>query len=541
MITVDNASTLINASLADYYCASGNFDKGLRLYKEVIPNLKDSEREVVLAKYREHALKYTGELAKASKWDEVLEVYRDIMKYPNYSVVLYKNAGLCLSILKSSAMALEFFKTYKELVPDSPEVDEFIGEVASEQLQNYPMAIEYYEAALKKNPKKATIYSQLAHLYSTFYRDREKEKQLYYAQTAVDLDPTNRITVKNAAFIYSKFGEIEKADELYGRLMLLNPTHSDLHSYGAYLVRNKRFKAGFKFLRHRFQKEDLDGIVFPQVFYSDKMWDGLSSISGKSVLVCFEQGFGDTIMFARYLTLLKEICKEVRVIVQDSLVGLIKGSKLGVKVYSEKEKVDFKYDVVIPMMDLPMVLGVTPETIPFTDKYLKVSASKVKAYGDKYIKDKKKFKIGIAFEGSIHSFKTKRDVPLSYFYPLMKLPNVDVYLLQVDDLRKQIPQIPVGCNYISLGGTFKNWEDTACAIQNMDLVVSSDNGVMNLAGALGKKTFGLFNSITEWRWFKTTGDDIAWYKSIKPFQCVEDEVWKAPMDKVLAEVEELAG
>ena len=89
---------------------------------------------------------------------------------------------------------------------------------------------------------------------------------------------------------------------------------------------------------------------------------------------------------------------------------------------------------------------------------------------------------------------------------------------------------------IRLGKTFKNWEDTACAMKCMDVMVTTDNGVMNLAGALGVKTFGLFNTIVEWRWFKTEGEDIAWYKSIKPFQCPTSKAWDVPVAKVIDEI-----
>ena len=64
--------------------------------------------------------------------------------------------------------------------------------------------------------------------------------------------------------------KIQKADEFYQKLMYLNPTHSDLHSYGAYLVRHKRFSEGFKFLQHRFLKEDLGNVAFPQIFINNK-------------------------------------------------------------------------------------------------------------------------------------------------------------------------------------------------------------------------------------------------------------------------------
>lgn len=542
MLTIENAPVIVDKALADYYCSIEDYDKGLTLYKEVIPLLPENEREPVISKYRDYALKAAAKLAKDKKWGEVLEIYRDIMEYPNYPAIILKNVGLCLSVIKRGKEALDFFKAYQTYDPDSSDIYEFMGEVSSEQLNDLPSAIGYYEKALEKNNKNPLIYSQLTHLYSTLYRDKERDKQLYYANKSVELDPSNRITVKNAAFVNGKLGNIEKADELYGRLMLLNPNHSDLHSYGAYLVRNKRFKAGFQFLRHRFQKEDLDGLTFPKLFYSDKMWNGKSSLEGKNVLVYFEQGFGDTIMFCRYVKMLKGKCKSVKVIVQEGLLNLLKGSKIGAPVYSEKEanELQLSFDVVVPMMDLPLILNTTPDTIPYAEGYLKVSKKKVNEYAKKYIKDKKKFKVGIAYEGSIHSKKTKRDVPLSYFYPLMQLPNVDLYLLQVGDVEGQLPKVPDYYNYINLGTTFKNWEDTACAIENMDLVITSDNGVMNLAGALGKKTFGMFNSITEWRWFKTTGDDIAWYKSIRPFQCASDAEWLPPMNEAIAEVKRLS-
>lgn len=543
MITLEKAPVLVDKALARHYCSKEEYDKGLELYKKVIPTLPEGEKEEVIKEYREFALKATARLAGEKKWAEVLEIYKDIMQYPNYPASVLKNVGLCLSVIKSGREAIEFFKTFQALCPDESEVDEYIGEVASEQLEDYPMAIEHYEKALKNNPEKAIIYSQLTHLYSTLYRDKEREKQLYYAEKSVELDPNNRITVKNAAFVFGKLGEIARADELYGKMMLLNPTHSDLHSYGAYLVRNKRFKSGFKFLRHRFQKEDLNGLTFPKCFYGDKLWNEKTDIKGKHVLVYYEQGFGDTIMFSRYVKMLKGKCKKVTVLSQPGLKDLLVGSKIGAPVYTEKEanEMNLQYDVVIPIMDLPLVFGTTVDTIPSPEGYLKVAKKKVKEYASKYIGDKKKFKIGIAFEGSLHSKKTRRDIPLKFFYPLMQLPNVDVYILQVDDLENQLAQVPSYYNYINLGPTFKNWEDTACAIENMDLVITSDNGVMNLAGALGKKTFGMFNSITEWRWFKTDGEDIAWYKSIKPFQCASDEEWLPPMNKVITEVKEMAG
>lgn len=322
--------------------------------------------------------------------------------------------------------------------------------------------------------------------------------------------------------------------------MYLSPTHSDLHAYGAYLVRHQRFAEGFKFLQHRFQKEDLNNVAFPQLLTTKKKkWNIKFDIKDKRILVHFEQGFGDSIMFVRFIDELKKMCKEVSLVVQKPLVELFKDSKLGVEIYTEEQIPSINYDYWIPMMDLPIVCETKPSTIPRAGGYLKVPKAKINAYKKQYINDNDKIKIGICYEGTLASKETDRDIPLSYLYPLMKLPDVEVYSFQVDDLTNQMDRVPPDANLIRLGRTFKNWEDTACAMNCMDFMVSTDNGVMNLAGALGIKTFGLFNRIVEWRWFKVEGEDIAWYKSIKPFQCPTSGEWETPVSKVMEEIDKI--
>jgi hypothetical protein len=287
-------------------------------------------------------------------------------------------------------------------------------------------------------------------------------------------------------------------------------------------------------------KEDLGNIAFPAIFSNKKKrWNMKLNIKDKHILVHFEQGFGDSIMFSRFISELKKRCAKVSLVIQNQLIELFEDSKLGVDIYRESDVPNIKYDYYIPMMDLPIVCETTPETIPGTKAYLKVPKSKVNAFRKEYINDNDKFKIGIAYEGTLASKETDRDIPLHFLYPIMQLPNVEVYSFQVDDLTNQMDRIPEDIELIRLGKKFKNFEDTASAMMNMDLMVTTDNGVMNLAGALGVKTFGLFNTITEWRWFKTQGDDIAWYKSIRPFQAPTSGAWEIPVEKVIEEIKKL--
>ena len=533
--------TSMDIAMADYYCKSGNLEEGLKKYREVLPKIQsEKEKNSVSERYLNFSLMNAQKYAKEAKYIEALEQYREILQIHGFPVVVFKHIGLCMKCIGNADMAIKFLKYFEEISPDKEDVYIYLGDIVYTDIKDNIKAIEYYEKAFQKYPNNYTICNMLGHLYSTCYQDKFKEKQIDYLTRAFNLAPNNRIVVKNLAYVYGKFDEEQKADEMYAKLMYLNPTHSDLHAYGAYLVKHKRFAEGFKFLQHRFQKEDLGNVAFPEIFKSKKKrWNMKIDISNKVILVHFEQGFGDSIMFARFIGEIKKRCKDVMLVVQKELISLMQDSKLGVEVYSEQDIPNLKFDYWIPMMDLPIVCETTPNNIPKPEGFLKVPKTKINAYRKANINDNGKIKIGIAYEGTMASKETNRDIPLEYLYPLMMLPDVEVYSFQVDDISRQMDKIPREANLIRLSRTFHNWEDTACAMNCMDLMVTTDNGVMNLAGALGIKTFGIFNRITEWRWFKTQGEDIAWYKSIKPFQCPTSDDWSTPVNQILQEIEKM--
>lgn len=534
-----NVLNMVDTAKAEYFCMNGRRPEGLKLYQELVKDLSGDDKAIAISNFIKYAFLEGRELAQEGKWIEALDIYREIMTYPNYPLTTYKNVGLCMKAIKNYTIALTFFELYEKDSPDKYEAYMNLGEIYYKGFNNLEKAIGYFEECLKIKDDEYTIWNMLGHLYSTLYRDDKEEEQVKYLKGAYNLNPKDRVVVKNLAYVLGKFDRTEEADRYYKELMDLNPLHSDLHSYGAYLVRHKRFKEGFEFLRHRFQKEDLENCCFPGIFFGKKGWVPNKRVEGKKVLLHCEQGFGDTMMFGRYAKVLKNKCEHVTMAVQQGLYTLFKEADLGVDIVVDKYATDSDVDYVIPMMDLPLVCGTTPEKIPYTEGYLSIPQTYVDDYRKKYITDDKPFKIGIAFEGSLSSVETQRDIPLKELYPLMQLPHVQVYCFQVGELSNQIPQVPKEYNFTAIGGTFKDWLDTASAMKCMDLMVTTDNGVMNLAGSLGVKTFGLFNSLTEWRWFKTEGEDIGWYKTIKPFQCKVHNGWTEVVERVLANIKEL--
>jgi hypothetical protein len=248
-------------------------------------------------------------------------------------------------------------------------------------------------------------------------------------------------------------------------------------------------------------------------------WDFKKDISDKILLVHYEQGFGDTFMYCRFLPELKKMAKKVIFVVQDELCDLIKNSKIisdGIIVTSEENQ---DYDAHMALLDCPCALETTVDKIPFKDGYLDIGQNFVDYFRKKHIKSSKNIKVGLSIHGNQDVNYSARDIDISKFDKLLALEGFDFYFLNKENVEN--PYV------ISLANSLNNFSDTAAAIKNMDIVISTDNVILNLAGALGVKTVGLFNKETNFRWFKLDKENVGWYNSVSAIQAEENNCWNS--------------
>ena len=184
-------------------------------------------------------------------------------------------------------------------------------------------------------------------------------------------------------------------------------------------------------------------------------------------------------------------------------------------------------------MSLPLALNLNKANIPNKGKYLFADENKTKEFKNKLFNNNK-FKIGINYKGSLRGLNT-RNVPLEELLPLTKINNVQVYSLQFDEPDETFKDT----NIINLAPYIKTFDDTASLTDNMDLMITADNSTMNLSGALGKKTFCLFNMIPEFRWFDLKGNDVKWYSFVKPYQCKKQREWKPVIEKMVEDIKNM--
>jgi len=346
-------------------------------------------------------------------------------------------------------------------------------------------AITSYEKIISLNPLCTEAFFELGRIY--YILKNNSKKAIEYCEVAIEQEPQN--------------------------------TNANLCLALAYL-KTKNYKDGWKYFESRLAGIDNLSGLFP-------LWDG-EDAKDKTILVYAERGYGDTIMFSRFLPLLKSKCKKVLFLPQKNLSELFDEKSLGVQIIKDIREAGF--DLHTSIMSLPYKLGLEQES-DFPDAcgcYLKSDHEKIIFYKEKYFVNNN-FKVGINWQGCTEA-GAERSFPLEYFERLFKIPNISFYSLQTGEVNIELEKFK-DFEITDLGSTFNDFSDTASAIENLDLVISNDTSVGNLAGAMGKECWILIPYTQDWRW----SEDLSychWYKNATLLKQSELNCWSDVFDVV---------
>lgn len=495
------------------------------VYKKFLP-MKNDAPENAKSKLFGTIRNFAKEQIVQQKYADALVLFRFLMvKSELLSQDYYVIAEILFKCEKAKLSKI-FLDIYEKKELNKPLLFLTLGNFYNLISKEYKKAIKYYEKFLETDKTKPSVYIITANLYTKVYAEEGLKESIFYFNKALALKPDDRLILHGLAFGYEKLGDKENADKFYKKLLQNNPTKIDYYNYGLFLISCGEFEKGHDYLRYRFSIDDINN---PYPTEKEKQWDLKSDISDKILLVHYEQGFGDTIMYCRFVPQLKKFAKKIIFVVQDSLYDLIKNSpKISERIEIISDKTDLskiEYDFNMGLLDAPYVLKTKSDNIPLAQGYLEIGENDVKNYAKKYLKRSDNLKIAIACAGDKDSNYNIRDIEINKFNILTDIKGLDFYSLQYN-------QTPDNPKIIPLGNTFTNFVDSACAVKNMDLIITTDNVILNLAGALGVKTIGLFNKQTNYRWFKLNSGDIGWYASVKPLQAKKQNDW----DEVFSEI-----
>jgi Flp pilus assembly protein TadD len=219
----------------------------------------------------------------------------------------------------------------------------------------------------------------------------------------------------------------------------------------------------------------------------DRLLPSLSarpSLSGKTVLAWHEEGFGDTIQFARYLPLLAERGARVVAWVPPSLRRLFERLPGVAEVLTPPGRLP-AYDWHVPFFSLPRVFGTTVRTIPERTSYLSADPALADAWAPRLPGGG--LRVGLAWAGQARpwlpgfaALDSRRSLDLSTLAPLAQVPGISLVSLQLGPAAEQVHRPPPGMALHDLTGGIADFADTAAIVANLDAVVSVDTSVVHL-------------------------------------------------------------
>src|SRR5262249_9506983 len=99
----------------------------------------------------------------------------------------------------------------------------------------------------------------------------------------------------------------------------------------------------------------------------------------------------------------------------------------------------------------------------------------------------------------------------------------------------EIAALGLGDRIVDLGPALEDFADTAAAISELDLVISTCTSVPHLAGALGKEGWTLLSFSAHWL-YPARREDCPWDPSMRPFRQPTHGDWSSVIARVTEEL-----
>ncbi len=264
--------------------------------------------------------------------------------------------------------------------------------------------------------------------------------------------------------------------------------------------------------------------------YAAPRWQrGVRTTSGglPRVVVFMEQGLGDAIHFASYAPMLAREASRVILHCVGEVASLLRGIE-GVDEVVALDGTLPDHDFAIPSMSLAMEFATRPDTTPAVVgcafPYIRSDMVRSAQWRSRVYDPAGLVKVGLVWAGSPkHPNDRNRSIPLRLLLPVAAAQGVRFYSLQKGPASRQIEDVapwPI----TDLSPMIESFDDTAAAIDALDLLISVDTSVCHLAGAMGKRVWTLLPSPPDWRWLLGR-ESTPWYPSMKLYRQTTPREW----------------
>jgi Tfp pilus assembly protein PilF len=435
---------------------------------------------------------------------------------------LNEASGICADVLSA--------------VPDHPAALALQG-IVTAMAGDPEKGVVLLRRAIQLRPGNATWYAHLSSLCRSTYR---MEEALATGQESIRLDPNNPEHLVNLSLVFVDVDDRDRAMACLLRALGLKHDHADGHlAMAQNLLAMGDFDPGWMEYEWR-NLTEAGKATMPAM--TSAAWNGMRIPTGRLLLVG-DQGYGDTIQFARYIPMAAERCQEV-ILGCSAEMGPLLANIPGVSQYCHRWTDVPGHAAHCRLSSLPYLFRTQLDTIPSQFPYLKIDPARIAHWRDRLnatlppgLK-----RIGLAWTGRpTHPNDRRRSMALAQLASLAGCGPAAFVSLQKPMPARDLSAVSMFPGMVDLADDLTDFGETAAVVENLDLIITVDTSMGHLAGALDKPVWILIPKAADWRWMLDR-EDSPWYPSVRLFRQPKPGVWDEPLERMrMALSRELAG
>jgi len=483
------------------------------------------------------------ELLQRQQMEHAVTLVETVAQLEPESAAANVRLGYVLQVAGRERDALEPYRRALAIAPAFPQLRKNLSIAINRTGGDPEEERQLLEAAVAADPSDAGAWTNLMGARRACF---DIVGSLTAARRAVELDPHSALAEGNLAQALKESQRWDEALVHAARACEMEPGNAKLRTSLAVLhLLRGQYAQGWA--AHEARWDDPGSMLSGgRPVFGKPQWRG-ESLAGKTLLVWGEQGMGDVLQFSRFIALLAQrVHREGGRMAWSSFpqMGELLPRSFGAHLdgYYAVRDIDAlpPFDFELPLASVPLMLDTRVESIPSAVPYLRADMAAREAWRAR-LAHEPRLKVGLAWTGSlIHGRNRFRRVGWErYAQAFREMKDVAFYSLQPgadDDLDAARA---AGFSMTDHTREWRNFDDTAAFVSELDLVISVCTSAAHLSGALGQRTWVLLDVNPYWTWM-TERRDSPWYPTATLYRQREFAQWQPVMDDVAHDLRALA-
>jgi Flp pilus assembly protein TadD len=492
--------------LAESALAGGRFPEAIELLRAVSRMDRDSPRPRLMLAYA---------LARGGQAAEAINVLRRLIERLPGNADAWFNLGNLLRLERRLQEAARAFRRAAFLRPGDPNAEVNLGYVLV-QLGQFDEAERSIRSSLQRLPDEPDLLVNLAQIQRATGRWDDAVAAL---DRCVELAPRHAGYRVTRAIALGEAGHEQRALADLTSLLEAEPQNAEAHLARSHLLlSNGEYRAGWEDYqwrpdRLRWLRAQGKPVTGPTL--------SLESLSGRGLVLCGEQGLGDTLFFLRFAPALAEVAASVGLDVDERLRAIL----LPAEWIGEPDQ----RTLHILVGDLPIILGcgatpsvrLTPEVGRIARFRERLSLCGPPPY------------IGVTWQGGFRW--EEMPIPGERLFKRVAPSQLGEALRPVQgtlvSLQRQAPAGELEAVGAAAQRTVHDFSsvnqdlaDALALLYALNDYVAVSNTNVHLNEALGKRTRALVTAPAEWRWM-TNAERSPWFANARLYRQDRDGSW----------------